>query len=444
MKRNGNAGPKNGAADQTIGVEPPALRQPGEEWIPPISELAPAEPADKPPPPNEFGARYRRLWELPQNLRCPVVGTCIRDRELRKILTKAGFRAKQYSSFQLHAQAMSRMEDENPISRKVDAALRRKFRVGIAAFGEMAEDDFLALWRERLREGETDFVDLFYVSSIRRDFSDAAAMEIYGDIHMMGHAQTRRAVSVGQKLAEAGLRTDRAEERCKKEGERNRRLKEKNQALYAELRDAHARITELSFSNACLRKCRDSRNLENPAPASPCPAEELGRLKTENRRMGKELNRVEREKRKLQIELFELRSLRDQLSGEIETLIARFGEMAGCRVETPPPECRGQDCATCSKRILIVGGMTRIRHLYQALVESRGGVFDYHDGYMKNGNRDIDAQVRRSDIVICPVNCNSHGACRKIKHLCKKYEKPFKMLPSASLSAITEALGSGG
>ncbi|MFW6241831.1 MAG: DUF2325 domain-containing protein, partial [Thermodesulfobacteriota bacterium] len=131
-----------------------------------------------------------------------------------------------------------------------------------------------------------------------------------------------------------------------------------------------------------------------------------------------------------------------QRAGEIETLVARFGEMAGCGGATPPLECREQDCATCSKRILIVGGMTRIRHLYQALVESRGGVFDYHDGYMQNGNRDIDAQVRRSDIVICPVNCNSHGACRKIKHLCKKYEKPFKMLSSASLSAITEALGS--
>ncbi|MFP4388311.1 MAG: DUF2325 domain-containing protein [Desulfococcaceae bacterium] len=440
MKRKGNIGPKNGAG-KTISAAQPALRQPGEEWVSPLSEMAAAEAADKPPP-HEPGPRYLRLWELPQNLRCPVVGTCIRDRELRKILTKSGFRAKQYSSFQLHVQVMNRMEDENPISRKVDAALRRKFRESIAEFGEMAEDDFLSLWRERLNGGETDFVDLFYVSSIRTDFSDGAAMEIYGDIHMMGHAQTRKAVSAGQKLAEERQRADQAEARWQKERERSQCLKEKNQALNAELREAHARITELSFSNACLRKCQDSRKRETPAPLSPCPAEELGRLKTENRQMGKELKRVEREKRKLQIELFELRTLRDQLSGEIETLVARFGEMAGCGGATPPLECREQDCATCSKRILIVGGMTRIRHLYQALVESRGGVFDYHDGYMQNGNRDIDAQVRRSDIVICPVNCNSHGACRKIKHLCKKYEKPFKMLSSASLSAITEALGS--
>lgn len=441
MQRKKMIDPKHGMGN-AMAAEPPMLRQPGEDWVPPLSELAAAEAADKPPP-TEPGARYRRLWELPQNLRCPVVGTCIRDRELRKILTKSGFRAKQYSSFQLHVQVMNRMEGENPISRKVDAALQRKYRDSVAEFGEMAEDEFLALWRERLKGREADFVDLFYVSSIRSDFSDAAAMEIYGDIHMMGHAQTRKAVSAGQQLAEERRRAEQAETRWKKERERSQCLKEKNQALNADLREAHARITELSFSNACLRKCQDSRKRETPAPPSPCPAEELGRLKTENRRMGKELNRVEREKRKLQIELFELRTLRDQLSGEIETLIARFGEMAGCQAQTPPPECREEDCATCSKRILIVGGMTRIRHLYQALVESRGGVFDYHDGYMQNGNRDIDAQVRRSDIVICPVNCNSHGACRKIKHLCKKYEKPFKMLPSASLSAITEALGGG-
>ncbi len=438
MKPKMEAEPRSGWTRKPIvGESPVAFR------VPSPPERFENDAAGKTPPAHESGDSYRRLWELPPNLRCPVVGTCMRDREIRKILTKSGFRAKQYSSFQLHVQVMNRMEDENPISRKVDAALRRKFRDGIAAFGEMAEDAFLTLWRERLKGGETDFVDLFYVSSIRSDLSDSAAMEIYGDIHMLGHAQTRRAVSVGQKLAEARLRADQAEARGKRDREKSQCLKEKNQALNAELRTAHARITELSFSNACLRKCQNRPKTESASPASPCPAAELGRLKSENRRLAKEVNRVEREKRKIQIERFELRALRDQLSGEIETLIARFGEMSGCRAETPPPECREQDCATCSKRILIVGGMTRIRHLYQALVESRGGVFDYHDGYMQNGNRDIDAQVRRSDMVICPVNCNSHGACRKIKHLCKKYEKPFKMLPSASLSAITEALQSG-
>lgn len=413
-------------------IDPHVVSMPPEmsDDMQPVSATVPStlEPED----------RFRRLWELPPNLRCPVVGTCMRNRELRKILTKSGVRAKQYSSFQLHIQVMNRLAEEGPVSRKVDAALRRKYRDSLDAFGTMPEDRFMALWRERLKTGDADFVDLFYVSCVRRDLSEPAAIEIYGDIHMMGHAQTRTAVSAGRKLADERERAIRAEERLKRERERNHSLKSQLQAVNAEVREARHRITELSFSCASLRKCRRnaSATLDGPDPARL--RAERDEALAENRKLQKELNRVEREKRKCQIERFELRSIRDELSGEIETLIAQFGQIAPCEHPARPEACPRFD--TCPKRILIVGGMTRIRHLYQALVESRGGVFDYHDGYMQNGNRDIDAQVRRSDVVICPVNCNSHGACRKIKHLCKKYDKPFKMLPSASLSAITEAL----
>ena len=43
---------------------------------------------------------------------------------------------------------------------------------------------------------------------------------------------------------------------------------------------------------------------------------------------------------------------------------------------------------------------------------------------------------RRADIILCPVNCNSHGACIKVKNLAKKHNKTFYMLPNGSLSTI--------
>ena len=33
----------------------------------------------------------------------------------------------------------------------------------------------------------------------------------------------------------------------------------------------------------------------------------------------------------------------------------------------------------------MVGGITRMESLYRELIESRGGVFEYHDGYVKKG-----------------------------------------------------------
>ncbi|MBW1745825.1 MAG: DUF2325 domain-containing protein, partial [Deltaproteobacteria bacterium] len=52
----------------------------------------------------------------------------------------------------------------------------------------------------------------------------------------------------------------------------------------------------------------------------------------------------------------------------------------------------------------------------------------------------LEGLVRRSDMVLCPVNCNSHNACLNVKKLCKKYCKRVQMLPSSSLSSISQAL----
>jgi hypothetical protein len=78
------------------------------------------------------------------------------------------------------------------------------------------------------------------------------------------------------------------------------------------------------------------------------------------------------------------------------------------------------------------------------LVAAAGGELDYHDGYLRQSNDNLQARIGRSDLVICPVNCNSHNACKRVKGICKRLKKPLQMLPSASLSAITAALqGSG-
>ena len=58
------------------------------------------------------------------------------------------------------------------------------------------------------------------------------------------------------------------------------------------------------------------------------------------------------------------------------------------------------------------------------------------------GVQHLDQQVGRCDMVLCPVNCNSHGAAGHVKKLCQKYNKPIKILQSASVSAISMALTS--
>lgn len=109
--------------------------------------------------------------------------------------------------------------------------------------------------------------------------------------------------------------------------------------------------------------------------------------------------------------------------------------------------CCGRACdATCpsfdlcQKRVLIVGGVERMETLYRSFIERGGGELDYHNGSLQGGTRQLEKSLRRADIILCPVNCNSHGACVKVKNLAKKHNKTFYMLPNGSLSTISRLL----
>jgi hypothetical protein len=80
---------------------------------------------------------------------------------------------------------------------------------------------------------------------------------------------------------------------------------------------------------------------------------------------------------------------------------------------------------------------------YRQAVESAGGVMEYHDGHIHSGAMQLENSLRRADIVLCPVNCNSHSACLLVKNFGKKHNKPVYMMPSFSLSAVSRIIGSG-
>lgn len=90
----------------------------------------------------------------------------------------------------------------------------------------------------------------------------------------------------------------------------------------------------------------------------------------------------------------------------------------------------------CEKRILIVGGVERMETLYRAFVEGNGGFLDYHNGSLQSGCKTLESYLKRADLVLCPVNCNSHNACKVLKKLAKKYGKDFYMIPNGGISTV--------
>lgn len=63
-----------------------------------------------------------------------------------------------------------------------------------------------------------------------------------------------------------------------------------------------------------------------------------------------------------------------------------------------------------------------------------------HPGDLGQGQKRLAEVIRQADIVLCPVDCSSHGAVASAKKLCKVLHKPCYFLRSAGVSHLREKL----
>ncbi len=376
-------------------------------------------------------AHLRHVWEIHSHFKCPVVGACLSIEEHRRILRKAGHRTKGLAPYQLHSAIMGHLHEKNRISSKVERYLRHKYRDSVFGLACLREEAFMEAWHKGFQRGRTD--SLLYVAALRDDLSEKMLAEIFGEIHMQSHANITEIMKSRRSLIVQKEANQKLAKLLKQEKKRSGSLKQKVSLMKSSL-DKSRILMEKLKKIAMPEKKTGADNVKENRKLR----ERLRTLENQNVQQTKDLRYLEREKRKLQIDLFELQATNQQLADELRDIISQISAISGCNDRHCDETC--PDFCICEKRILIVGGITKIRHLYRHLIESAGGVFDYHDGYMRNGKQNLEAQVRRSDLILCPVNCNSHGACHKVKKFCRKYDKTVRMLPSSSLSAISNAL----
>ena len=158
-------------------------------------------------------------------------------------------------------------------------------------------------------------------------------------------------------------------------------------------------------------------------------------LSEENQELKALLNVMGEKKEQLTMEVKWQKELTEQTKQEARKVISHVMALTSfsCNKSCPAFDL-------CKKRVLIVGGITRMKSAYRELIESSGGVFDYHDGYVKKGAKSLEYRMKRADMVLCPVNCNSHTACSVVKTLGKKHKKNVHMLPSYGLSTVSQVI----
>ncbi len=384
----------------------------------------------------EVSNKRKPLWEIDYVYHCSIAGTCLTMFEQKKILAKEKVLYRHLRAFDIHTIILSKAKEENRISRRVNDLLNRKYRKEVLELSDCDEDNFLSIWEKKLKVGEID--GLYWVALSCRDYSAETLNRLFGDVHMLSHINGGEVGNSLQEVARIKKENERLNRVLKQEKEARRQMKKKIGAFKKSLAEMEVKYNDITVEN---RKLVEELS-------SICHSRPIDELRAENAALKNRLNKDEvelkkytelvkslkNEKKKMLSSLSNLEKTNGNLKSELDNSIKQFSEI----FQRCDEKCPSFDL--CAKRILIVGGITKLKSLYRDLVEDRGGMFDYHDGYMRGGENVLAEKVRRSDVVLCPVDVNSHKACLSVKKVCKRLQRPYQMLSSSGLTGITRAL----
>jgi hypothetical protein len=383
-----------------------------------------------------FSSKRKSLWEIDDAYHCSIAGTCLTMSEQKKILAKERILYKHLRAFDIHSIVLSKTREENRISRRVNNLLNRKYRKEILELSDCDEESFLSIWDEKLKIGEVS--GLYWAALSCSDYTDKTLKRLFGDVHMLSHINGGEVGESLQEVVRIRGENERLHGILKEEKEARRQMKKNISALEKRFAEMEMKYNNIIVENKTLAE----------ETSKICSGRRIGELQDENTALKNRLNKGEvelkayaglvkslkNEKEKMLLTLLNLEETNDNLKNEIDDFVKQFSEIF--------QRC-GEECPSfnlCAKRILIVGGITKLESLYRGLVEEKGGVFDYHDGYMHGGKGVLVEKVKRSDVVLCPVDVNSHEACLHVKKVCKKLQRPYQMLSNSSLTGITRAL----
>jgi hypothetical protein len=246
---------------------------------------------------------------------------------------------------------------------------------------------------------------------------------VFGEVHMLSH------------LVGAASRAD-IRRLCE--------LEQRNVELEAKLRRQqealHQAVVTRDASIRDLRQTLRQRLTDEPPAAAGDEDAALRALAAdlEKRLAAEHRHRVAVEARltRARDELTRERTARDALVAEAASL---RNELATVEADLQP-ENEAASWRMDGLSLLYVGGRpNQVAHL-RTLSESRGAELLHHDGGIEHHPDLLAGLASRADIVLFPVDCVSHDAALMVKRLCRRADKRFIPLRSASSTSFLAAL----
>ncbi len=377
---------------------------------------------------NKLQTQKRKtLWEIEDYMVCPVIGTCLTLSEQKKILKKAGVSIAGLTDYDIHGKVVGNAKSENPVSIRVNSCLEKKFRQKIIEAGVCSEKTFLSSWRSDLKNGYIE--DLLWVGVTNPNLSKKAVAAVFADVHMLMHHQGSL---VRQKLRQITHMLTENETLTVKLRDTQKRAQMSAAALYESQniqKDLECKFLLLQSENEVLKD--SSRNHLND------------HNKTLSVRLEKAEKNINFQTGSIEQLKMENDCLSDELDTQVETNRLIQSEINNLLIEMRQKELECKTCPNydlCDMNILLVGGIAKLSSLYRKVVENVGGEFKYHEGHNSGGDRTLQNLINWADVILFPVDINSHNASLGVKKICKRMQKPYHILNRASISSFARAL----
>ena len=376
------------------------------------------------------GSRRRRIWELPHQSHCSVVGVCFPLLTLRQLVNKAmGCKAAE-DDYELHVGTVAECSKRHRLSELLQKDLEARYARSVKAFKCAKTTDALTeLWTAAIEKG--DLPGALWATLTHPRCNEALQEVVLRDMHMLQHqagAATRvdltRFNEMVNEHAVLVRELARTQERCTRViAEKTAEIESLNKQLIRQRAIAVGKETQIAFL-----------------------AQDMAQLKSELPEF--------QNTSKLRKKIDQLLARQAELERQNTTLRQRVSEAQRAlerhtQTGHSPPETRQLTEASTSrpnnmtlqeKNILCVGGRSGNVSNYRDVIEKAGGHFAHHDGGQEDSHSALESVLAAADLVICQTACVSHNAYWRVKDFCKRTGKQCVFVENPSTSSLTRTL----
>jgi len=375
------------------------------------------------------GGRFR-IWDLHTSLHCSIIGTCLTQGELRRLLRRLKVEgADTAGDHDLHMLGVLLASRPKEGAKLLQKMLDHRHRLAINRFAKAKDEaEVTALWDAGMKDG--DIPGAYWALLTHPLSSNQLTRRVFGDVHMLSHlvgatnrADIRRLRELQEQNAALSQRVDVIQRRLRDDvSERDRTIQRLNELL-AQKTAEEKRLTA---------RANDAGNF-------------LDVIRELERRLDDEITRRQAAEANLELMAAAYEDATRACNNAVGERDALCRELASVEsqidaVLQPDDEPSFGSIDLSGMTVLYVGGRAKQMPQLRALIERLNGSFRHHDGGMEDSTALLPGLASRADVAVFPVDCVSHNAVAMIKRLCDQFGKPYLPLRTSSVTSLLAAL----